>query len=426
MLKKTGFLFSIFLLTLGIVHAQSDNSPYSRYGLGDLYPGENIISRGMGGVSAAYFDFQSVNSTNPATYSKLRLTTFDFGLGLNSRTIQSFEPVKKFNSLNPQISYVQIGIPLSNNWGMAFGLKPYTRINYDLERVDDLGFDSVLYNFKGDGGAHQVFWGTGFGIGRFSAGINLNYLFGSKNYHTYTTILPDSINLYHYKSNHNNAVNFGGLTTSWGALHYFKLGKESFLQFGAYGSFKTNVNAKRDYIVETYTETSQGNFRIDSVYEKLDEKGKMIFPSTVGGGVLFRKSDKWMVGMDYVTSKWSEYELFGEKDQVQDSWKINVGGQVTPNSVNPSSYWGRVAYRAGFSYGEDYIVAAGNMNTFTFSLGAGFPMRRASYSNQVSIINTSLEFGSRGNQDNGLKENFFRLNVGLTLSDIWFIKRKYD
>src|SRR5919202_5520999 len=46
-----------------------DNSPYSRYGLGNLYPRMNVINRGMGGVSAAYSDVFSVNYNNPASYA---------------------------------------------------------------------------------------------------------------------------------------------------------------------------------------------------------------------------------------------------------------------------------------------------------------------------------------------------------------------
>lgn len=426
MFKKTGLLLSIFLVVLSTVQAQNDNSPYSRYGLGDIVPNQNILSRGMGGLSYAYFDLHSVNTVNPASYSKLKLTTFDFGLSINSRTLQAYNPAKKFNSVNPMISYVQLGIPLSQKWGMSLGLKPVTRINYDIERYTNLGFDSVHTNFKGDGGANEVYWGTGYSIGNFSAGVNVGYLFGAKNYHTYTTILPDTLNLFHYKSNHTNAVNYGGIVLNGGVQYFFKVGKETYLQLGAAGSLKSELNATEDRIVETYTETSSGNFRIDSVFESIDNKGKLSYPSTFGAGVMFRKSDKWMFGVDYVTSKWSDFEIFNEKDLVQDSWKLNMGGQVTPNSFNPSSYWGRVSYRAGISVGEDYVAANGSMNSFSFNIGAGFPMRRANYSNQMSVINTSLEFGQRGNEGNGLKENFFRLNVGLTLSDVWFIKRKYD
>ncbi len=45
---------------------------------------------------------------------------------------------------------------------------------------------------------------------------------------------------------------------------------------------------------------------------------------------------------------------------------------------------------------------------------------------QASIINLSLEYVKRGNNDNLLKENIFRVSVGLSLSDLWFGKHKYE
>ena len=54
-----------------------ENSPYSRYGIGDLVPNHNVLSRGMGGIAAGYADNFSVNFTNPAALSNLALTVFD-------------------------------------------------------------------------------------------------------------------------------------------------------------------------------------------------------------------------------------------------------------------------------------------------------------------------------------------------------------
>src|SRR5215470_15167865 len=56
------------LITGNFLSAQ-ENSPYSRYGLGDVAPSGNVVNRGMGGVSAAYADPFSINFTNPASYS---------------------------------------------------------------------------------------------------------------------------------------------------------------------------------------------------------------------------------------------------------------------------------------------------------------------------------------------------------------------
>jgi len=43
----------------------------------------------------------------------------------------------------------------------------------------------------------------------------------------------------------------------------------------------------------------------------------------------------------------------------------------------------------------------------------------------MTVINTTFEVGRRGNNSNELKENFFRIGLGLALSDLWFQKKKY-
>ncbi|HLG38685.1 MAG TPA: hypothetical protein VI461_03415, partial [Chitinophagaceae bacterium] len=62
------FTFSVvFLAFLSPVFAQ-DNSPYTRYGLGDIVPSTNINTRGLGGISTGYNDFFTINFSNPASY----------------------------------------------------------------------------------------------------------------------------------------------------------------------------------------------------------------------------------------------------------------------------------------------------------------------------------------------------------------------
>jgi hypothetical protein len=65
------------------------------------------------------------------------------------------------------------------------------------------------------------------------------------------------------------------------------------------------------------------------------------------------------------------------------------------------------------------------------SFGMGLPVwsfkdpgrfRRTQYSN----LNLSFEYIKRGNNDNRLKENTFRISAGFNFSDWWFSKRKYD
>ena len=112
---------------------------------------------------------------------------------------------------------------------------------------------------------------------------------------------------------------------------------------------------------------------------------------------------------------------------MQNAWKLAIGGQFVPNATALSGYWNRVAYRLGAYYGQDYLKLAGkNMPMMGFTVGAGLPVRRMPYSNQYSMLNLAFEVAHRGNNQTVLKENTYRISLGFTLSDKWFIKRKYE
>ena len=434
MYKKIRLLTIVSLCWMYNLQAQTENSPYSRYGLGDQLTSQPILNRAMGGITSAYWDYNSVNFSNPASYSRLPLTTFDFGLEINSRTLREINPPRKFTGTSPIISYVQVGVPLiKNKWGLNIGLRPLTRINYKIENAikqPHLTYDSTYTLYEGFGGSNEVYVGTGYGIKNFSAGINVGYLFGSKHYRTQTSFINDTVLL--YKSNHEKKANYGGLFVNAGVQWSFLINKEkdkaTWLKLGANGRLKRNFKATKDYIVETFEEGVNGNARIDSVYEEINVAGKVIYPSSFTTGIVLDRIGKWLVGADFSTTKWSDYRFFGEKDELRDSWKFSLGAQIIPNAAKGKTYLSQVAYRAGFNFGKDYVNAQNkDLSVWAVSFGAGFPMRRTAYSNQFSVINTTFEFGQRGNSNKNLiRENFFRISFGLTLSDVWFVQRKYD
>jgi hypothetical protein len=180
-------------------------------------------------------------------------------------------------------------------------------------------------------------------------------------------------------------------------------------------------------MVQTFQQNATTG-EIDSVdvISKVSQSGKITYPGNFGAGFMYYKGDKWLLGVDFNQTKWSDYKYFGNADSVQDAWSVHIGGQILPNVSGGKSYWSRVAYRAGLWYGRDYVRVTDDLPLWGVSLGFGLPMRPPSYSNQRSIINAGFEFGQRGNNSNVIRENFFKITIGLTLSDIWFIKRKYD
>lgn len=440
--QKTKLLV-VLLSVVSISSLAQENSPYSRYGLGDIVPNTSIINRSMGGISAAYVDYdkrfdlkdiypkpQTVNFLNPASYAKLRITSFDLGFEVDNRALHAAQSTEKFSAASANISYVQLGIPLSRkrSLGMNIGLRPVTRINYKIQQTTrPTTSDSLASLYEGSGGSYQVYAGLGKSFRNLSVGFNGGYYFGTKDFSSRNIFLPDSADVFYYKSNYQTKSTFGGFFFDMGAQYRAQLNKTTILHLGVYGNVKHTFNVKRDDVAETFDYDANGaTFTYDTVYSRKNISGTLQTPASVGGGFMLEKLDKWQFGVDYTTTKWEDYRYFGEKDAVTNSWLVKIGGQVTPNLFNATTYWGRVAYRAGFSFGEDYIYADNKLPVMNITAGAGFPIRKNPYTNQFTSINLGLEYGRRGNNDNVLAENLFRVSLGFTLSDLWFVKRKYN
>ncbi|MEP6595477.1 MAG: hypothetical protein ABJA71_06000 [Ginsengibacter sp.] len=437
--KFTGLLF----FALPLISFSQENSPYSRYGIGNLVPGGNILNRGMGGISAGVADPAAVNFINPASYSNFVYTTLDIGAQVDSRTLKSTDPQGKFTANNAIISYLQIGIPLLNgnkkalrkniSWGINFGLRPLSKVNYKISgsgRISNI--DSVLSLYEGSGGVNEAFAGTGIRIKNFSFGINAGYLFGNKDYSTRLIFINDSVQ--YYKSNSATATNFGGLFFNGGVQYVINMKnkdktRHDLIRIGAYGNIKQAYNATQDVLRETfaYNSTTGNPDKIDSVYEKKDVKGKINLPATFGLGFSVEKAHL-SFGADFEMSNWDTYRFYGQKDLVKNNWTVKAGFQYFPATTESKKYWNFVKYRGGIYFGPDYITAGNKLPQYGVSVGAGFPLkiRRSFYETQYSVMNLALEYGNRGNNNNNVRESTLRIGIGFSLSDIWFRRYKYD
>jgi hypothetical protein len=449
--------FSLLTLFLG-VNGQ-DNSPYSRYGIGDLVPQTNIFTRGMGGLSAAYIDNFSVNFSNPASFASFQSfrekkqktmasgrTVADFGVNVDRRNLYQPGTNNEFQASNAIFSYVQVGMPLRQNWGMAFGIRPVSRVSYNIFRSERLydpisgnNIDSAVTVFQGDGGTYLANWGTGFSIfqrerkgleEKLSVGFQIGYLFGRKDFTSRRSLINDSV-LY-AQANYQTLTNFSNLVYTAGFQYRLPLSSKMALAIGGYGRPGATLNARQDRVRETYRyNESAGNLRIDSVLDQRDVKGKVKLPASYTIGFMLQKfatpnkEGGWMLGADYSLTSWDDYRFYDQKDSVRTNWTLSVGGQWSP--IPKRSYFSNIAYRFGMVFGPDYIKVGNPLSQLGLSFGMGLPIpisRQAP--NQVTFLNLAFEMNRRGNDTNLLRENLFRFSMGFSLSDIWFAKRRYD
>lgn len=450
--------FSLLLfICVAAVHAQ-DNSPYSRYGLGNEFPRTNITSRGMGGISAAYTDFTSVNYNNPASYASFQTyleqrskkvssarVILDVGVNVSNRKLTAPNTTKSFTSSDALFSHVYVGIPIRRNWGLSFGIRPLSRISYDVFRAERLRspsgqvLDSAVTQFTGTGGTFLPTIGTGFGSKKFSVGFNVGYLFGKKEITTRRAFINDSIE--YAASNHTTNSTFGNIFFNTGLQYTIDLTKKdslhkssrpSLLRFGLAGNWKQTIKGSQDILRQTYVRNSFGQEQqVDSVFNQKDVSGEVIYPASYTAGVYYERSPDerfrgFSIGLDYISNQWSGYRFFGTQDLLQTNWELRVGAQLTP-SYQGSGFGQRTTFRFGLFTGKDYIKIDNKIPLYGVSLGAGLPIRQSRQSpNQYSIINLAFEYSKRGNDQNQIKEDLFRFSMGLNFTDLWFGKRKYD
>ncbi len=447
------YLLIVIVFTTILTATAQENSPYSRYGLGDFFYGQHIINRSMGGLSVAYADGlssnvgQSVNFSNPASYANFNVISYDLGVMIENRTLRRKSIGDKFATNNFTPSYAAFATPLSKKHkiGMAFGIRPISRINYSIQDRTRSSIDSNVTLYQGNGSLNQLFVGFGKKFKNLSFGFNTGLNFGSKDISTKKAFINDSVP--YNNSNSETNTSFKGLFLN-GGLQYeivtkkwedkvAKTTNRHILRLGLAGSLGNSLNASQNVLRETFAYSSGGTVvQIDSVFQQKDVTGKIKLPSNYTVGFTYQKNvansrgnfDLWMFGAEFTTTQWRDYRFYNQADNLVNSWQIRVGGQFSPNPMTGTSTLSAASFRAGAFLGKDYINANGKeLKLFGFSVGAGIPVRKwRSYDYQFTIINTAIEFGKRGSDVNDISENWFRFSFGLSLSDLWYRPRKYD
>lgn len=428
-----------------------DNSPYSRYALGDEISSSSAAGRGMGGVSAAYSSPGTVNYANPASYSFFQSITemgtkkqiqgrvvLDIGIEGQGRTIIDNTQQSRFTSANLLFNRVSVGLPLRRNWGLAFGLRPLNRISYNIQESSRLTdenngtpIDSATTNFQGYGGLYLASLGTGFKfkVGKdqyIALGVNGGYMFGSQDYTTTRSLYNDST--FYATGTWENKTGLGKLYADAGIQYYGKLGNRLYLGLGAYGNWKQTINTSSDMTTSTvnYATTTP-----DTSFSRSNQKGNIVYPTNVTAGFVLQKYQTstdagWLFGADFTSTNWKEFTVNGIPDSaVTNNWKLKVGAEFTP--VGKKSYFSNVSYRLGFYTGPDYIKYGGNqLPTYGITAGLGLPLANHNQmaAGQLSIINLAFEYFKRGNNKNPLQENLYRVTLGFSLTDLWFGKRR--
>lgn len=427
-------LFAIATLVAfsGNVAAQNGtNSPYSQYGLGSLADQANGFNKGMGGLGQGYRNGTQVNFSNPASYSSIDSLTFIFDVGMSGQLTHFEENGIKKNARNANFEYVVAGFRAFKHLGVSFGVMPYSSVGYSYfskNKVGDIENTTYTNTYSGTGGLHQAYLGMGWEIFKgFSLGVNGSYLWGDYQrsiVNSYSDAYVNTLSKY-YTANVNN------YKLDMGAQVNIPFSKKSSLTLGfTYGlghKLGTDPECK---VISTNSQTSVSDTATYRVENGLS------MPTVLSGGMMLNLNGKLRVGADYQLQKWGkesfpEYQVVNGKPSYvlkdncfKDRQKFTIGGEYCANQES-RRFLDRLRLRAGVSYTTPYLIINGQDGPKEYAVSAGFGIPLMNIWNNRSILNVSGQW-VRMDAGSLLKENIFRINIGITFNERWFMKWKVD
>lgn len=411
-----------------------ENNPYSQYGIGELKSNSNATLIGMGSITSAYYSPYRLNTDNPASYSFLQRTTFEMGLNATSRTVNgTLNGVDQaYKTGTASIAYLNLAVPVSKNSGFCFGFKPVSSVYYRLvdtitsykPPVSPIGSAEKLYN--GEGGLNHAYLGGGAKYKGLSVGFNAGYTFGTVRNSTVLNPIDSFSRNNSFVGEFSNYTRIGGLQWKGGLMYEIKLDSFHTLRIG--GTISTSQNLRQhfsEYHIAFYN--FGDTLTRDTSYSMPETEGKLTMPMSYSAGIMLTRTNKWGIGVDYKATRWSEFrsELnsYMNTGIAASSYRISVGGEYTPDAENLRHYLSRGTYRLGAYYGTDYLQLQNtSLPYYGFTAGMSLPFRRT-----LSQVHAALDIGVLGTTENNLnRHNYVRFTLGISLNDLWFVKRRLE
>lgn len=429
MIKKIVIIILCFAAA-GAYAQDGTVSPYSYFGIGELRSVRTVENQMMGGI-AMYGDSIHVNLNNPAAYGNLGVRVGeDFGMtvytaGISYKQLRLKSATEQENTSVANLDYLSIAMALKEGLGIGFGITPFSAVGYNIvsESINDNNA-RVVNAFDGTGGLNRVYFSVGYKVLKdLSIGATVNFNFGTLENNRLQTVENVQFGAKDDRTSRINGVDFNY------ALNYTPKIND---KYRLYTSVRVNTqgnlssrNTQRIGSISTVNGQEIEIIDVDLAARGLANTGlKIPTSTTVGLGI--GEDMKWFLGAEYSRQGLSSFtNEFLEFDNLvyQDASSIAFGGFFVPDRNSFSGYLKRITYRAGARFEKTgMVVNSTEIDNFGITFGVGLPLT-GSFSN----LNLGFEVGKRGTIDAGLiEENYFKVNVGLSLNDLWFRKRKIN
>lgn len=410
-------LFGVLLLAVGgTTYAQiSTNTPYSRYGLGDLSDHSFAGNAAMGGTGIGYRTPFHINPMNPASYSAVDSLSFMFDMGVSLKQSQFKESGLRINANNSSFDYLAAQFRLHRRVGLSLGMLPVSTVGYKFSTTTNVAdADVKAYNtMSGSGGLQKAYIGIGAKLfPQLSIGANVAYLYGTID-HSNTLTLSNGGD----QTAETHTLKVNSYTLDFGLQYTQKIGKTDFLTIGATYALGHNLGSEDKQVV---------SLTDGSTYKKTTEaivKDGYSLPHSYGVGISYAHGNRWLFNADYAVQQWKNAIYINKDNAYLNRTRIALGAELLP-AANSRKYFARVRYRVGAFYTTPYVTTPAGDAPKEYGVSAGIGLPLSTYQRN-SVLNITGQF-VRATAANSMlmSENRFVIKVGLTFNERWFMKWK--
>lgn len=409
-------IFTILTILVAFVGAKADNgtnSPYSRYGLGILTNQSLGINRQMGGLGYGLRSDSYINIINPASFSQADTLTMLFEAGFTLQDVYFKENGKGTNALNASFDYIAMQFRLCKGLGMSIGFLPFSNVGYTFSSTANEGtIEEHTYTYAGTGGLYQPYIGIGWQPFKgLSLGATAAYIYGDITHEISDNLTNSEDDNYKIHS-----AKLKSYKVDFGLQYYATIAKKHDFVLGATYSLGHSMHADAKTILY------RGSEQTDTT--KITNGFKL--PHTYGGGFTYCYDKQWKFGADYTFQQWGTSTFFGDDDMGIDRYKVSIGMEYAPNKPS-NKYHKMISYRGGVHFAQPYTVVKGNngCNEYGISAGLSLPIMNRNNKYNSALVHVSGQYIHMSPMSAGLiAENYFRLNIGITFNEAWFMKMK--
>ncbi len=418
-------IISFLIFTQWLSWAQNNtNSPYTRFGYGELADRSFGAGRAMGGVGIGLRSSKQINPMNPASYSCMDTLTFLFDFGASGQVSWFYDGTNKQRQLNGNVEYIALQFPITRRLAVSVGLLPFSHVGYEFGETRTENGLSWGESFSGSGSLSDLYLGAAFDIWkkRLSVGMNAGFLFGNIT-HYRNLLFPSASGA--DDVNRSQRYEVRDLKLDFGVQYTHPLSKTESLTFGFTFSPAMKLNTTMYDIQVVGGSTASGYTRNDTITNY-----RYDIPNSYGAGVSYVKENRLTLAADFLYENWADAHFDNEIGQFKNRTRVAAGAEFIPN-YNNRFYLGRIRYRAGVHYSNSYLRVGRSAENgykghgydeYGASLGFGFPLI-----DNRSLLNVSFEYVKvRPELRTMIDEQYFRFTMNYTFNELWFFKRKVD